>query len=162
MRYLSVLLAVAVVLNSCAGPEGPQGPPGATLFSQVIEFEADFGEANNYEVYFEFPQAMKVFEADLIMVYLAYETVSSPQGPQNVWRALPLTLITDQGILQYQFDHTFTDLRLFLEATYDLRLATEADLLNQRFKIAVVPAEYISNLEGLTELTDTDFKAFSH
>ena len=161
MRYLSILL-VAVVLNSCTGPEGPQGPPGATLFSQVIEFEADFREATNYEVYFEFPKSIEVFEADLILVYLAYEKVSSPQGPQNVWRALPLTLITDQGLLQYQFDHTFTDLRLFLEATYDLRLATEADLLNQRFKIAVIPAEYISSLKGLTELTDTDFKAFSN
>ena len=47
MRYLSILL-VAVVLNSCTGPEGPQGPPGATLFLQVIEFEADFREATNY------------------------------------------------------------------------------------------------------------------
>ena len=83
MRYLSILL-VTVVLNSYTGPEGPQGPTGATLFSQVIEFEADFREATNYEVYFEFPKSIEVFEADLILVYLAYEKVSSPQRPQNV------------------------------------------------------------------------------
>jgi hypothetical protein len=155
-------LAAAIALAACTGPEGPQGPPGATLFSKVIELEADFSESNGYEVYYEFPPSIEVFEADLIMVYLAYETVSSPQGTQVVWRALPLTLITDQGLLQYQFDHTFTDLRLFVEATYDLRLATSADLENQRFKIAVIPAEFAQGIQGLTELTDADFTAFSH
>lgn len=155
-------LAAAIVLNACTGPEGPQGPPGAALFSQVIELEADFRASNGYEVYYEFPQSIEVFEADLIMVYLAYETVSSPQGTQDVWRALPLTLITDRGLLQYQFDHTFTDLRLFVEATYDLRLATSADLENQRFKIAVIPAEFAQGIQGLSELTDADFTAFSH
>ena len=155
-------LAAAIVLTACTGPEGPQWPPGAALFSQVIELEADFSASNGYEVYYEFPQSIEVFEADLIMVYLAYETVSSPQGTQDVWRALPLTLITDQGLLQYQFDHTFTDLRLFVEATYDLRLATSADLENQRFKIAVIPAEFAQGIQGLSKLTDADFTAFSH
>ena len=155
-------LGAAIALAACTGPEGPQGPPGAALFTQVIELDADFRASNGYEVYYEFPPSIEVFEADLIMVYLAYETVSSPQGTQDVWRALPLTLITDQGLLQYQFDHTFTDLRLFVEATYDLRLATSADLENQRFKIAIIPAEFAQGTQGLTELTDADFTAFSH
>ncbi|MFM1807958.1 MAG: hypothetical protein RLZZ242_683 [Bacteroidota bacterium] len=161
MKKLSALF-VAIILASCTGPEGPQGPPGPALFSQVIEIEADFSASNGYEVYVEFPQSLEVFEADLVLVYLSYETVSSNKGIQDVWRALPLSLITEQGLLQYQFDHTFTDLRLFVEANYDLRNATAADLENQRFKIAVISAVYAQSIEGLDYLTDADFTAFSH
>lgn len=161
MKKLSALF-VAIILASCTGPEGPQGPPGPALFSQVIEIEADFSASNGYEVYVEFPQSLEVFEADLVLVYLSYETVSSNKGIQDVWRALPLSLITEQGLLQYQFDHTFTDLRLFVEANYDLRNATAADLENQRFKIAVIPAVYAQSIEDLDYLTDADFTAFSH
>ena len=155
------IFSAFILLLGCTGPEGPIGPPGPTLFSQVFEFEVDFTPSNNYEAYIEFPQEIEVFEADLVLVFLAYETTDSNLGVQYVWRPLPQTIFTSLGLLQYQYDHTFSDMRVFVEADYSLTSATEADLLNQRFKVGVVPAAYAQEVQGLTDLTDADFLLLS-
>ena len=153
-----------VLLGSCNGPEGPigpQGPEGISVFSNVIEVTVDFDASNNYEVLINFPSDWIVYEADLIMVYLSYETISDSSGPINVWRALPQTLLTNEGLLQYNFDHTYKDIRLFMQADYDLNLTTAADRENQIFKIAVIPAQYGDLLPHLEELSESDFDYFS-
>jgi hypothetical protein len=160
MKPFAIFSAFLLLLG-CTGPEGPVGPPGPNLFSQVFEFEVDFTPSNNYEAYIEFPQEIEVFEADLILVFLAYETTDSNQGVQYVWRPLPQTIFTSLGLLQYQFDHTFSDMRVFVEADYSLTSAIEADLLNQRFKVGVIPAAYAQEVQGLTDLTDADFLLLS-
>jgi len=153
-----------VLLGSCNGPEGPigpQGPEGISVFSNVIEVTVDFDASNNYEALINFPSDWIVYEADLIMVYLSYETISDSSGPINVWRALPQTLLTNEGLLQYNFDHTYEDIRLFMQADYDLNLTTAADRENQIFKIAVIPAQYGDLLPHLEELSESDFDYFS-
>ena len=153
-----------VLLNSCNGPEGPigpQGPEGISVFSNVMEVSVDFAASNNFEVLLDFPSDWIVYEADLIMVYLSYETISDSSGPINVWRALPQTLLTNEGLLQYNFDHTYIDIRLFMQADYDLNLTTTADRENQVFKIAVIPAQYGNLLPHLEELSESDFDYFS-
>ncbi len=52
-------------------------------------------------------------------------------------------------------------MRAFVEADYSLTSATEADLLNQRFKVGVVLAAYAQEAHGLTDLTDADFLILS-
>lgn len=156
---LSLVLMVAC--NGPEGPIGPQGPEGISVFSNVMEVSVDFRESNNYEVLLDFPSNWVVYEADLIMVYLSYETISDSSGPINVWRALPQTLLTNEGLLQYNFDHTYQDIRLFMQADYDLNLTTSADRENQVFKIAVIPAQYGDLLPHLEELSETDFDYFS-
>ena len=160
MKPFAIFTAFLLLLG-CTGPEGPIGPPGPTLFSQVFEFEVDFTSSNNYETYIEFPQEIEIFEADLVLVFLAYETTDSNLGVQYVWRPLPQTIFTSLGLLQYQYDHTFSDMRVFVEADYSLTSATAADLLNQRFKVGVVPAAYAQEVQGLTDLTDADFLLLS-
>ena len=160
MKPFAIFSAFLLLLG-CTGPEGPVGPPGPTLFSQVFEFEVDFTPSNSYEVYIDFPQEIEVFEADLVLVFLAYETTDSNQGIQQVWRPLPQTIFTPSGLLQYQYDHTFSDMRLFVEADYSLSNASEADLLNQRFKVGVVPAAYALDIQGLNALSDADFLLLS-
>ena len=160
MKPFAIFSAFLLLLG-CTGPEGPVGPPGPTLFSQVFEFEVDFTPSNSYEVYIEFPQEIEVFEADLVLVFLAYETTDSNQGIQQVWRPLPQTIFTPSGLLQYQYDHTFSDMRLFVEADYSLNNTSEADLLNQRFKVGVVPAAYAQDIQGLNALSDADFLLLS-
>ena len=162
----AVLLSLLSLLlfESCNGPEGPigpQGPEGISVFSNVMEVSVDFTASNNYEVLLNFPSDWIVYEADLLMVYLSYETISDSSGPINVWRALPQTLLTNEGLLQYNFDHTYKDFRLFMQADYDLELTTTADRENQVFKIAVIPAQYGDLLPHLEELSKADFDYFS-
>lgn len=163
-KTVFLILLSIVLLESCNGPEGPigpQGPEGISVFSNVMEVSVDFDASNNYEALLDFPSDWIVYEADLVMVYLSYETISDSSGPVNVWRALPQTLLTNEGLLQYNFDHTYKDIRLFMQADYDLNLTTTADRENQVFKIAVIPAQYGELLPHLEKLSESDFDYFS-
>ena len=61
-----------------------------------------------------------------------------------MWRALPQTTITDFGLLQYNFDHTLLDVNLFMDFNYDAANLTLADTENQYFRVAVIPASFLT------------------
>lgn len=158
MKKIKILLGiVAVALTfSCEGPQGPpgfdgldgldgrDGQDGVNILGQVIEIEGTFAAENEYAIFFEFPQTVEVFESDVVLVYLLWEQVDDPDGgdPIDVWRLLPQTRILDQGLLQYNFDHTFRDVNIFLESDFDLSTLQAGDTDNQVFRIAVVPTEF--------------------
>ena len=167
--YLLFALLTMVVFSSCEGPIGPagrdgfdgldgrDGSDGVNTLSQVIEIQTSFDANNGYEQLYTFPQSVQVFESDLILVYLLFEQTTDNQGNSiDVWRLMPQTRILDQGLLQYNYDHTFIDVRLFLESDFDLSLLGAGDLENQIFRIAVVPGEYANagkmNLSSLEEV----------
>lgn len=163
-KFLVTPLLLLLLITSCSGPEGPMGPmgpEGISVFSNVTEVVVDFTPENNYEVMIPYPSQWRVYEADIVMVYLSYETITDNSGPIQVWRALPQSLLTEQGLLQYNFDHTFKDVRLFMQADYDLGFTTSGDRENQRFKIAVIPAQYGDLLPHLDQLTSEDFEVFA-
>jgi hypothetical protein len=153
--FTLVILFASLGFIACEGPAGPPGPPGfdgingadgadgATALSQVLEIEVDFNAANDYAALYEFPNSVEVFEADLVLVYLLWETIDGNDGqPVDVWRLLPQTRILDQGLLQYNYDHTFLDVNLFLEADFDLGTLPDGDTQDQVFRIAIVPGEF--------------------
>lgn len=172
MKKLKLLLApiIAIALFACEGPAGPpgfdgldgldglDGQDGVNILGQVVEIEGTFSNDNDYSLFFEFPQDIEVFESDLVLVYILFDQVDDPDGgdPIDVWRLLPQTRILDQGLLQYNYDHTFLDVSIFLEADFDLTTLMPGDTDNQVFRIAVVPAEFgedpnidISNIGSL-------------
>lgn len=172
MKPLKSLFGILLVLFAvaCEGPAGPPGPPGLNGFDgldgqdginilgQVLEIEGTFSAENDYSLFFEFPQSVEVFESDVVLVYILFEQVDDPDGgdPIDVWRLLPQTRILNQGLLQYNYDHTFLDVSVFLEADFDLGTLMPGDTDNQIFRIAVVPAEFgedpnidITNLDSV-------------
>jgi hypothetical protein len=48
-------------------------------------------------------------------------------------------------ILQYNYDHTFFDVEIFLDGTADFGALDPAYLEDQVFRIAVLPADYAKN-----------------
>ncbi len=158
MKNLKLLFTsiIAIAFFACEGPQGPpgfdgldglDGQDGVNILGQVVEIEGTFSDQNDYSLFFEFPQEIEVFESDLVLVYLLFDQVDDPDGgdPIDVWRLLPQTRILDQGLLQYNYDHTFLDVSIFLEADFDLTTLLPGDTDNQVFRIAVVPAEFGEN-----------------
>ena len=160
MKKLSLILAVLVMV-SCqgdpgpVGPEGPQGPSGPV--GQAFEVEANFSESNNYTQFFEIPSSIEVLESDIVAVYLLWE-VDENTG-NDVWQPLPVSVFFDDGELQYAFDHTFVDVRLFL--TGDINLGTVGDSYtqNQIFRVAVLPVDYVEankiNMSNMGQVMNT-------
>jgi len=156
MKKISLLLGIfiAVFFISCEGPAGPpgfdgrdglDGEDGINILGQVIDIEGSFTSGNDYSIVYEFPQSIEVFETDVILVYILWEQVANGNNaPIDIWRLLPQTRLLDQGTLIYNYDHTFLDVRVFLEADFNLGTLAGGDTQNQVFRIAVLPAEKLA------------------
>lgn len=174
MRSITWILSalLLVITSACEGPVGPPGPPGPpgfdgvdgqdgiNLLGQVIEIEGTFSVDNDYALFFEFPQTIEVFESDVVLVYILWGQTEDADGiPVDIWRLLPQTRLLDQGILQYNFDHTFFDVGIFLESDFDLSTLLPGDTDNQIFRIAVLPADFAQgsrlNMSDITAVMST-------
>ena len=153
MRKIGLLLGtfIAALFISCEGPEGPMGPPGfngedgINILGQVIEVQGNFNAGNDYSITYNFPQSIEVFETDVVLVYILWDQVANGNNaPIDIWRLLPQTRLLDQGTLIYNYDHTFRDVGIFLEADFNLGTLAPGDTQNQIFRIAVLPAEKLA------------------
>jgi hypothetical protein len=171
MKKIKLLFGIVALTLAvgCEGPAGPPGPPGFdgldgingidgedAVFGTVLEIEGTFTLDNDYSIFYEFPQTVEVFESDLVLVYILWDQVDDPDGgdPIDVWRLLPQTRILDQGLLQYNYDHTFLDVSVFLESDFDLTTLLPGDTDNQVFRIAIVPAKFA--MDSSIDLTNLD------
>jgi hypothetical protein len=148
------------------GPPGPQGAPGESGF--VIEFaDIDF-VGPEYEVFLPFGE-FEVLNTDAVFVYLLWDVVQVDGVDTDVWRLLPQTLITDLGILQYNYDYTVVDTRLFLDAEFDLGTLDDLDTQDWIARVVIVPANFVNGgrmasqptyeeLESLLKLPDLGIK----
>ncbi|MBT8302489.1 MAG: collagen-like protein [Maribacter sp.] len=153
MRKISIVLTVllSIFIISCEGPIGPpgydgrDGQDGVNILGKVIDIEGDF-LPDDYFIFYEFPQTVEVFETDVVLVYILWEqTVDGNGEPVDIWRLLPQTRLLDQGILQYNYDYTFFDVSIFLEADFDLITLAPGDTDAQVFRIAILPAEFAAS-----------------
>lgn len=171
MKKITLVLGAFLTLffMACEGPPGPpgfdgfdgrdgiDGQDGINILGKVVDIEGDFTASNEYSIFFEFPQTIEVFETDVVLVYILWDQTEDSNGdPVDIWRLLPQTRILDQGLLQYNYDHTFLDVSIFLESDFDLSTLPSGDTDNQVFRIAVLPAETLSsskmdksNIEGI-------------
>ncbi len=150
IQFIGVVMTLIMV--ACEGPAGPpgfdgldgqDGADGINILGQVYEIEGDFNAGNGYSLFSEFPQTIEVFESDVVLVYLLWDQTEDSNGePVDIWRLLPQTRILDQGLLQYNYDHTFLDVNIFLESDFDLATLPSGDTDNQVFRIAIVPADF--------------------
>jgi hypothetical protein len=160
----SLLILVLVIFTSCIGEQGPPGKDGESLTGSIFEITGDFKAQNNYELFFEFPTNFEIYSSDIVMVYILWEQVNGSDGKTiDVWRALPQTIILNEGVLQYNFDYTKEDVKVFLDGTVDFNTLLPAEKNNQTFRIAVLPAAFaenksidIKNLETVMNLTGVD------
>ena len=161
-KIVSLLFVLAVVLTGCTGDQGPMGPPGfdgtngnngSTTVSTAFEKTVNFNAANNFA--FTQKYGFEVLKSDVTLVYILWEI----EDGKDVWRMLPQTVNLDQGVLFYNFDFTQTDVRFFLDATFDLNLLSSGDTQDQVFRVVVVPADAIngidvSNLKDVMQIND--------
>lgn len=149
-----ILVFALAVLASCDGVPGPpgrdgydgqDGQDGESLLGSVFEIEGDFTSQNDYTLYFEFPSSITVYESDVVLVYILWEEVEDNYGEWlDVWRLLPQTVVLDEGVLQYNYDHTFADVQVFLEGTIDFNTLLASEALDQIFRIVVLPADFVA------------------
>ena len=168
-KYSLVLVAfLTIFLIGCEGPRGLDGFDGLDgldgadgLIGSVVDVEGTFNLENDYTIAFDFPNTLEVFETDVVLVYLLFDQTEDSNGDAvDIWRLMPQTRILDQGLLQYNFDYTFFDVTMFLEADFDLTTLMPGDTDNQVFRIAVLPAESIAGKSSLDRSNISEVMSF--
>ncbi len=149
MKYLINALVILAItgLLSCiveetgpVGPEGPQGPKGDSGF--VFEYEQVDFTGPDYEVILPYPDDFESLTSDVALVYLLWDVVEIDGIDTEIWRQIPQTILTEFGLLQYNFDFSMVDVRLFLEADFDLDLLGALDTDDWVVRVVIVPGDF--------------------
>ena len=157
MKNLLLFLAFTsmIILTSCEGDQGPPGEPGINILGQVFEVTVDFTPGNGFSQVVDFPNNIEVFESDAVLVYLLEDVIPGNGGNIDVWSQLPQTFFVGDNTLVYSFDHTFLDVRLFLDGNFDLSTLGSAFTDDQTFRIAVVPSDFANADLSMEQLLQT-------
>ena len=147
-HIISATIILAILgLSSCIeesvgpqGPEGPQGPQGESGY--VFEYENIDFTAPDYEVFLPYPDDFESLASDVALVYLLWDIVQIDGVDTEVWRQIPQTILTEAGILQYNFDFTTGDVRLFMEADFDMSILGALDTDDWVARVVIVPGDF--------------------
>ena len=167
IKFFFVVLSLSLFLTSCTdrgpvgpvGPQGPQGPAGPSILPVSFEFNADLLRSNGFEHFQDLPPQIDIIETDVMLAYVLEEYI--PEDDLEVWRKMPVIDFNNRGTRILDFDFTFVDMRIFVDASYNLGAADEyrqlliravhipADFLNAVSAQKVKEAETMSELEAI-------------
>src|SRR5690606_4293053 len=123
MKKVATLFFLLVIfLSGCTRDQGPEGPDcnpdkdGGIIKSSSFDIQVNLNGANNFSHTENY--GFQVSESDVTLVYIFWGT----EDGKDLWRMLPQTVIFELGTLIYNFDFTQTDVRIFLNANFDLNL----------------------------------------
>ncbi|MBF6607278.1 MAG: hypothetical protein ITG00_00895 [Flavobacterium sp.] len=154
MKKLVLLVAVVAmtVLQSCEGPQGPQGAPGTPGFSAEAEvFEVsnvNFNAGNEWFLTYGLDPV--ILQSDNLLVY---ELVNVNDGI-DTWAMLPQVYYFDAGQAQYNFNFSYDQFSLFIDADFDFNLLPASFTSGKVFRIVIIPG-YFS--KGATAIDYSDY-----
>lgn len=145
---LFLALSSSILITSCTGDPGPQGPPGGVEYAKVFEttvssFQYDSQYNQLYSNLYTFP--FTVYESDVVLAYRLSGSDNTVNPSADVWTQLPQSIYYQDAtgdIFQYNFNHSFISVQFTIEGNFPLTNIASSDASNQTFRIAVVPSEF--------------------
>ena len=170
MKTLQQLLIaiLAISLAACTtetigppGPPGPTGPEGPTGAQGESAFVFEYSNVDfigpDYEVFLSYPDDFTGLESDVTLVYLLWEVTTDGDGNDlEIWRQLPQTIFTANGLLNYNFDFSRIDFNIFLTTEFDPSLLEAIDTDDWIVRAVVVPGNFWG---GRTSVDHSDYNA---
>jgi hypothetical protein len=164
---IPILLITVTLIQSCSGPagldglDGLDGKDGVNIVGTTFDVSnVNFTAANNYSASFTFPaNKIEVFESDAVLVYREWATQSDPSGPISVWRLLPQTVVLNGNLLQYNFDHTFTEAFFYLDGTVNRATLATSWTQNQRLRVVIIPSDFTSRKTVDADVDYNDYES---
>lgn len=125
------------------GPVGPTGPQGAAGESGYVFEYSDINFVGpEYEVFLNFPDGFETLVTDVSLVYFLWEVQEVDGEVIEIWRQLPQQVFTENGLLQYNFDFSLYDVRLFLDGEFNLDFLTAIDTDDWVARVVIVPGNF--------------------
>ncbi|WP_053991301.1 hypothetical protein [Mangrovimonas sp. TPBH4] len=145
-KLFALLMFTSLLFTACEGDQGPPGPPGQDgvyFVGQSFERTMDLTSANNYQTTVEIPLSIDLYESDMVLVYRLIGQVDG----YDVWKLLPETIYTSSGEFQYNFEHNFDYVTIFMDfsATFNFNELLPSDTLDQIFRIVILPVDFVNS-----------------
>lgn len=148
-RILSLITVFTLLFTACEGDPGPPGPPGfdgqngVNFVGQSFEDTINFTTTNGFQVTLEIPLNIELLESDMVLVYRLVDVVDG----FDVWRLIPETVYTDTSEFQYNFEHNYDFVTIYLEGPPSLDLSALPDIyrIDQTFRAVILPVDFINN-----------------
>jgi hypothetical protein len=149
MKNIFAISILSIFLfTACEGPSGPPGPPGINILGQVFEVTINLNNNNDFQRVITIPNSVEVYESDVLLVY-RYE---GSFDNADIWTPLPATYFDANGTFLYTFNHTYFDVKFFLDGNFNLNALGFEWTNDQTFRIAVVPSEFASSNVTMQDL----------
>lgn len=157
IKRLTILFLLTILLASCGrrgpvGPEGPEGPAGPEILPIAFEFNATMIPSNNYEHFESIPDQIVVFDSDVMLAFILEDYI--PDDDLEVWRKLPITEFNSRGTYLIDYDFTVIDIRIFLDANYNLNI--NDSLEDALIRAVHIPANFVSKMRGDQSFRDVE------
>lgn len=146
IKAATALLLMTAFFISCGGrgpvgPEGPPGPAGPEILPTSFEFNATLTSGNGFEFYKDIPGSIEVLDQDIVLAFV----LEGFDGDYEVWRQLPITEFNSRGTVLFDFDFTAIDVRIFLDANYNLSASDGyQDVL---IRAVHIPADFVAKMK---------------
>lgn len=137
--FLALAVITGITLSSC----GDEIIENNNFFlGQTFEVTTTL-DLNQDDIYdsgiIQIPGNVEVFESDAILAYRLEDVANGT----DVWSQLPQNFFLDNGdIIQYVFNHTFVDIQVLIDGSYDPFTLSTGFTDNQTFRFVVVPSEF--------------------
>lgn len=157
IKRLTVFILLSLFIASCGsrgpvGPEGPPGAPGPEILPTAFEFNATLMPSNGYEFFHSIPGQIDVFDSDVLLAFVLEDYIE--EDDLEVWRKLPITEFNSRGTLLIDYDFTLIDIRIFLDANYNLNITD--GLEDVLIRAVHIPANFASKMANGRSFKDAE------
>ena len=154
---IPVLVIIAALFQSCTGPAGRDGIDAEHIVGTTFDITGiNFNANNDYSASFTFPpNEVEVFESDAVLVYREWGV----ENGNSVWRLLPQTVLLNGNLLQYNFDHTFTEALFYLDGSVNRSTLASSWTQNQVFRVVIVPSSFTSRKDASANVDYNDYES---
>lgn len=141
MKRLGLFLVVlaTTVFTSCEGPQGPAGAKGTNIESEVFELRNVnfvYNAIDGFNIYKLLTP--KILDSDVLLIYRMTGLIDANTP---VWKLVPNAVYEGTNEINYDYDFSKEDFKIYVSATYDLN-TTPAYLDNQTFRIVIIPGYF--------------------
>ncbi len=138
-KFLPILMIafVGLFVMSCGNRDEVINNPDSDTYSVVIDIKNQNFELKNNQYVISKKFLNTLYDSDVVLIYRQAGT----DAGAPVWQLIPRTLYLTQGELDYDFDFTKYDVKIYANGTYNLA-TTPQYINNQTFRVVIVPASF--------------------
>lgn len=154
MKKITFILAFIgmIGLQSCTVNENNDTVDNDTI-SEVLEVTTSFSGATNADFFRMVTISPPIYASDMILVYHLYGV----ENGLDVWRLMPQTyFFSGGGELDYNYDFTREDVKLFMDANFNMNTLSPDWTQNQTFRIVIIPGYFSGKQSSKVDFTDYD------